>query len=79
MPDGEVVVIELDKDDKEYEVEMVDDKYIYEFEVDAVNGKILGMEKVKLDDDEEEDDETIININRGAVKPPCLAYKVLTM
>ncbi len=60
VPQGEVIELSLEKDDGrwEYEAIVTDDKYEYEFEVNAKTGKILEMEKEKIDsgEDEEEDD-----------------------
>ncbi|MGL4343696.1 MAG: PepSY domain-containing protein [Cellulosilyticaceae bacterium] len=53
-----VIEIELDKDDNryEYEVEAVDGKFEYEFEIDAKTGKILDMDKEKIDYDDHDDE-----------------------
>ena len=49
---GTVKEVELDDDDNRphFEIEIKDDKYEYEFEIDAVTGKILDFEKDREDD-----------------------------
>lgn len=49
---GTVTDVELDKDDGRayFELEIKDGKYEYEYEIDAVTGKILDFEKDREDD-----------------------------
>ena len=49
---GTVTDVELDKDDGRayFEIEIKDGKYEYEYEIDAVTGKILDFEKDREDD-----------------------------
>lgn len=53
-----IIDMELDKEDGKYvyEVEGVDDKFEYDFEVDAKTGKILEVDKEKLDDDHDDEE-----------------------
>ncbi|MGL4799944.1 MAG: PepSY domain-containing protein [Cellulosilyticaceae bacterium] len=53
-----IIDIELDKEDGRYiyEVEGVDGKFEYDFEVDAKTGKILDVDKEKLDDDDDDEE-----------------------
>lgn len=51
---GKVTDIHLEKDDgrKKYEVEVIKKKIEYDFDIDAVTGKILEMDKDVMDDDD---------------------------
>ena len=50
---GTVTNIELDKDDGRviYEIEIKDGKYEYDFDIDAISGKVLKFEKDRDDND----------------------------
>lgn len=56
---GRVVDIDLDWDDgtPEYEVEIINNGYEYEIEIDGYTGKILDVDRDELDDDDDDDDD----------------------
>lgn len=55
---GTVTDVELDDDDgrKQYEIEIKDGIYEYDFEIDAVSGEVLKFDKERDDDDDQYDD-----------------------
>ncbi|WP_318614839.1 PepSY domain-containing protein [Sporosarcina sp. YIM B06819] len=56
---GTVTKVELDNEDGRvvYEVEIKDGTYEYDFEIDAVSGKVLKFEKDHEDNDDDQDDD----------------------
>lgn len=53
VPGGTILVCYYDKDDNEYDGKIVKDNYIYEIEIDAYDGKILDIDKERIEDDKE--------------------------
>ncbi|MEK5040161.1 PepSY domain-containing protein [Sporosarcina sp. FSL K6-3457] len=55
---GTVTEVELDDDDgrKHYEIEIKNGTFEYDFEIDAITGKVLKFEKDRDDDDDQDDD-----------------------